>query len=507
MLLLWVLLLATMSIAGLTFYALKGQRAELEETRRKSQEQALALLASRVEQSLFAAVEAPLLIVRNIPNSALSEERLRLLRALFSPVEEVLVLDRELSLVRNFPPSLDQHENRLVQWVARQVQEEEALNEQSHWGVRSFLDTIRGQPALLVIQPIRAIPEYGVDIQEGDADGWILLRFDLGALELIAVEPLLNDFGREQAGTAALYEPATDLPAGTLSTTLSRVLPGWTLAFKPQAASGSEGLGRQRWALIGAALGVVIAVALICVAIWWEIRREYALVELRNRFVANVSHELKTPLSLIRMYSETLYLKRLADPGRQHEYHRIILREAERLSRMIGGVLDFARLRQGIKVYELTETDLRERVSAVVQQYRPEWERRGVKVDLQISGEVPPVAHDPQGVSQVLLNLVDNAVKYGGSGAPVAVRLEGDAEWVELQVIDCGPGMTASQRAELQASARRGRMAEAAHGSGLGVALVEQIAEAHHAHFVLDTADSGGGLKAVVSFPTYKGAA
>ncbi|MDQ3959698.1 MAG: sensor histidine kinase [Pseudomonadota bacterium] len=104
---------------------------------------------------------------------------------------------------------------------------------------------------------------------------------------------------------------------------------------------------------------------------------------------------------------------------------------------------------------------------------------------------------------QILLNLLDNAFKYATSGGVVQVHLVGDSDWVELQVIDFGPGIPAEEHARLHQVFQRGRMTET--GSGLGLALVEHVAQAHHAHFILDTPEDHSGVKAVVSFPSYKG--
>lgn len=505
-LLLWLLLLTTLSIAGLTSYALKGQRAELEEARRKSQEQALALLATRVEQALLTAVQTPFLVLKNIPHSELSEERLRFLRSLFSPVREVLVLDREMALVRSFPLAPEDEEHRMIEWITGRMQEESATKEAPPLAPQSFVETAGGEAALFAFQPIYDMPYPVPSAAAQTIDGWILVQFDLGELRSAVVAPLLAGFGGDREGKVELLEPQSEVPPAGLNITLTRMLPGWTVVLMPSAAEHREWMGRQRWPLLAAAAAMLLAIAIISVALWWEIRREYALVDLRNRFVANISHELKTPLSLIRMYAETLYLRRLKDSGKKREYLRIILREAERLSRMINDVLDFARLREGRELYRLSEADLRATVEAAVRRYRPEWEGRGVRVDVNLPLELPPVAHDPQGVRQILLNLVDNAIKYAGTWPRVEVRLHGDSEWVELQVIDSGPGIPPAQREELRKSIHGGGTAQPAKGSGLGLALVEQIAEAHQAHFILDTADDGSGVKAVVSFPSYRGA-
>jgi signal transduction histidine kinase len=506
-LLLGALLLTMLTISGLTLYALKGQRAELEKTLSESQEQALAFLANRLEQSLLNAVQNPFLILKNIPQEEIAEARLHLLRSTFPAVEQVLFLDQQMALIQSFPPPLNEHQGRFNQWIVQRLQEEEVNKESQPFSLHTFVETISGQPALFAFQPINDIPSQDTNVQASNLsrDGWVLMRFNLDVLKASRVAPLLAEFSQEQGGPVQLQDPEFAAGKDSLSVPLTRILPGWMLVFKPPRYLQQERLHYQSWAIIGVAGAALVAIAITGFAIWWEVRREYALVELRNRFVANVSHELKTPLSLIRMYAETLYLRRLNDPQKQHEYHRIMLREAERLSQMINNVLDFARLRAGVELYQLTETDLRATVAAVLAHYRPQLEERGARIDAFLQEQLPPVSHDPNGVPQILLNLLDNAFKYATSGGVVQVHLVGDSDWVELQVIDFGPGIPAEEHARLRQAFQRGRMTGTTRGSGLGLELVEHIAQAHHAHFILDTPEDHSGVKAIVSFPSYKG--
>ena len=496
-----------LSISGLTLYALKGQRAQLSKTLRESQEQALAFLANRLEQSLLNAIQAPFLVLKNIPQQGISEERLRFLRLTFPVVEQVLFLDRQMKLTQNFPLPLNEHQRRFNQWIVQRVQEEEVDKEDQPFSLHTFVETLSGRPALFAFQPITDIPPQEKAIQASEVlpEGWVLMHFNLDVLRASRIISLLAQFNEAQGGSARLQDPELGIGKDSLSVSLTRVLPGWMLVFEPPRAPQEQWLYHQSWVIIGVAGGALLATAITGFAVWWEIRREYALVELRNRFVANVSHELKTPLSLIRMYAETLYLRRLNDLQKQHEYHRVILREAERLSQMINNVLDFARLRAGAIIYHLTETDLRATVSSILEHYRSQIEERGVRLEVSLPEHLPPVAHDPNGVTQILLNLLDNAVKYANSGGVVQVRLVDDPDWVELQVTDFGPGIPAEEHARLHQAFERGRMVETAHGSGLGLALVEQIAAAHHAHFILGTPENHSGVQAVVSFPSYKG--
>ena len=179
----------------------------------------------------------------------------------------------------------------------------------------------------------------------------------------------------------------------------------------------------------------------------------------------------------------------------------VILRSAERLSRMIENVLDFERLRSGAEVYHLTETDLAASVTDVLARYESQLEESGSRLDVKLEQGLPPVAHDREGLTEILLNLLDNAGKYAHEGGLAQVRLARNADRVELQVTDFGPGIPPQARARMLKAFERGAVPRAASGSGLGLALVEQIAKSHHAWVSLEEPAGHSGVKAVVSFP------
>lgn len=203
------------------------------------------------------------------------------------------------------------------------------------------------------------------------------------------------------------------------------------------------------------------------------------------------------------MYAETLYLQRVQDEPRVRQYHRVLLHEAERLSQMINTVLDFSRLSQGTSPYRLEETDLRETVPEVLNSYRWRVEDQGLRLEIRIDDKIPPVAHDRNGVTQMLLNLLDNAVKYAGSGEVVRVELITADTAVELAVVDRGAGIPEEDRTRVRKPFERGA-ADAASGSGLGLVLVDEIARAHHAELHLQTAGANGGLRAALRFRVMK---
>ncbi|MGH8610847.1 MAG: sensor histidine kinase, partial [Gammaproteobacteria bacterium] len=485
-------------------YALRGQRAQLMETLRESKRHALTLLASRLEQSLLQTTQAPFLAVGELPFTDISsEEHLHRVCVSFPAVEQIIFFNDQKDLIQSFPVPANRRQRRLNRWIVQRVQEERTDENEQPFFLHTIVETVRGKPALFAYRPLiaRASDKAGAQFA---SEGWILIHFNMDILNTNPIAPLLAEFSEKQGGAARLQDPEFTVRKDSLISPLTRVLPGWMLVLDPPTASQDSWLPSQGWVTISVATGALLALTITGFAVWWQIRREHALVKLRNRFVANVSHELKTPLSLIRMYAETLYLKRLRNPKKQEEYYRVILREAERLSTMISNVLDFTRLRAGTKVYELTETDLHATVSSVLEHYLGQYEQSGIRFDVVLGDQLPPVAHDPDGVTQILLNLLDNAIKYAANGCLVEVHLVRDFDWVELQVIDFGPGIPEQQHAQLSQDYKQGHIAKMASGSGLGLTLVEQICKAHHAHFILDTPETPGGVKAVVSFPSYK---
>jgi signal transduction histidine kinase len=493
--LLGALLFTIIGISSLAFQLVRDQRSMLESAIRDSQQGALELLANQVEHALLGALQEPFLLLINLPHANAADlKRIEAVKTAFPEVEEMLFLDARMKPVFTYPPATTRRRTQFDAWLTQRLVLEETNHGFKSNAFHSFLETLDGQPVLFGFRPA----SYSED---ASPSGWLLIQFNLDELQKRRVAPLLKAFGEEQGGTVVLHNAETEEAQPYLDQQLNRVLPGWSLVYAPDPEITDARLQPRTTLFLTLAGGVVLVMLLATFAVWHELRREHALMELRNRFVANVSHELKTPLALIRMYAETLYLRRVTDEARQQLYHRTILRESERLSQMINTVLDFSRLSHGAAVYHLTDTDLAETVSGVIEDYRQRIEEQGLRLETDLGSDLPPVAHDRRGVTQILLNLLDNAVKYAAGGGVVQVRLATGEDSVELTVTDFGPGIPARDRDRLRMAFERGGDVDANSGSGLGLAVVDQIAGVHHARVTLETPPGGGGLMAVVSFP------
>jgi signal transduction histidine kinase len=202
---------------------------------------------------------------------------------------------------------------------------------------------------------------------------------------------------------------------------------------------------------------------------------------LKSDFIANVSHELKTPLSLIRMFGEMVATGRHKGAESAREYGAIITRESERLAHLIDNVLDFARLERGKASYDFAECDLPSVLERALDVCRFRLEKEKMKLRTRIDRGLPPVRLDENAMTLVLLNLVDNAMKYAAEGGVVEVSLARAPGGVVFGVRDYGPGIPRDEHGHIFERFYRAQSARDRNvrGSGIGLALVRHIAEAH----------------------------
>jgi two-component system phosphate regulon sensor histidine kinase PhoR len=233
---------------------------------------------------------------------------------------------------------------------------------------------------------------------------------------------------------------------------------------------------------------VIIAVGLG--VLWLSVRAERRTSQLKSDFIANVSHELKTPLSLIRMFGELLATGKHKSEAMAREYATIITRESERLAHLIDNVLDFARLERGKASYQFAEGRLEEVVDRALDVFRHRLEKEKLRLKTEVEANLPPVRMDEDAMTLVLLNLVDNAVKYAGEGGEVSVRLRRAPGAVALSVADRGSGIAPEEQQRIFDRFYRAENARSRNvrGSGIGLALVKHIAEAHGGRVEVESA-------------------
>lgn len=225
--------------------------------------------------------------------------------------------------------------------------------------------------------------------------------------------------------------------------------------------------------------------------------------ERRSNFVAAVSHELKTPLTSIRMYGEMLRDGLVPSEAKRSEYYTTITDESERLSRLIDNVLEFSRLEQNRRDLHLVVGSLSDAIRDAIEKLRTHIEREGFRLELDLDDRLPAVQFDRDGVTQLVFNLVDNALKYArhAETRTIEIGLHLENERVELRVRDFGPGVPDDQlRRVFEPFYRIGEeLTRTTEGTGIGLALVKELAEGMGA-VVFGRNASGGGFEVRVAF-------
>lgn len=247
------------------------------------------------------------------------------------------------------------------------------------------------------------------------------------------------------------------------------------------AAELTEAVARRRTLelLLVATSWLVVLVGLTVVLV--AVARERKLSNLKSDFVANVSHELKTPLSLVRMFGELLQSGRVENDEKRAQYLKIIVSESERLGALIENVLDFAKVERGKAAYQFASADVRDVVTRAVEVCRVRAGREQVELVLTQPEALPNAEIDERALEIAVINLVDNALKYAPDGRCVRVSTHRTNDFVEIRVTDEGPGIAVEDRKRIFERFERGRgvQSKQIRGSGIGLALVKHIAEAH----------------------------
>jgi signal transduction histidine kinase len=269
-----------------------------------------------------------------------------------------------------------------------------------------------------------------------------------------------------------------------VATEIGEVLPHWEAALYLVDPNQISRAARTLRATLG--LIVLLLVAAIISGgslIAADVRRQVRLAQQKTDFVSNVSHELKTPLTSIRMFADLLAEKRVPEEARQATYLRIISAEAARLTRLINNVLDFARLEKGAPPGEPRACDLLDAVRDVVETCGPHLEAAGVAFRCEIEAETLPISGDRDALAQIVLNLISNAEKYGGNDVLVRVRRQETASGALgcVDVLDRGAGIPARQVRTVFEPFHRldDSLASGVPGSGLGLTLARRMARAH----------------------------
>jgi signal transduction histidine kinase len=263
---------------------------------------------------------------------------------------------------------------------------------------------------------------------------------------------------------------------------LSFVFTNWRLGVKDLCAT-PEQLGALTFKnnmMLGGGVMIVLFGA-IGLAIQ-SASRQLKLSQMKSDFVSNVSHELRTPLASIRVFGEYMRLGRVVSEEKMREYGEYIEAESRRLTQLINNILDFSKIESAQKKYKMAEEDVVALVHDIVCAFAMPLRENGYQIAFTApAAMLPPLIIDRDAIAQVIVNLLDNAVKYSGGNKNVNVIVTADEEHVRIAVRDRGIGIPASEQKKIFEKFYRvsSGLVHDVKGSGLGLAIVNHVVKAH----------------------------
>ena len=368
---------------------------------------------------------------------------------------------------------------------------------QSGW-IPWFADT-----SLYILGWVRKGPEdpvYGVELEV-----MTLLSRLIGVFPAPVSVPsglvyaLMDGNGKilHQTGETIL-EPG-DRPDLTFS--LAPNLPHWQMAvyFTDGGLAAQSGKG---FIVLGGLLLAIFIVAIVLGGslLLWQAHRNLRDARRKTSFVSNVSHELKTPLTSIRMYAELLSEGRIKNPEKKKHYLQVIVAESQRLTRLVNNVLHFSRLEQGLKKYHTEAIDVVKLLLEILEAHKLRFREAGLELKRDIPRGTIIVRTDRDAIEQVVLNLMDNALKYAADGKELEVRLEAGGDFCELQLLDRGPGVPPSHQAKIFEKFQRmdDSLTTRKPGSGLGLSIARRLMQDLGGDLVYRSRKTGGSCFVVL---------
>ncbi|MEO7426338.1 MAG: HAMP domain-containing sensor histidine kinase [Fibrobacteria bacterium] len=278
--------------------------------------------------------------------------------------------------------------------------------------------------------------------------------------------------------------------------------PAWKLVIFKMKDSEVIALGRRKLALLYTLVGFSLAALLIgSFSAMRGLKNERKMVRMKSNFLSAVSHELKTPLTAIRMFAEILESGRQTQEDKRKKYATLIGEESMRLYGMIEGILNFTRLEERREKIKFSELDLTQAVQEVSGLMAGAYEKAGIKLVLALDAQTL-IRGDYDSLRSVVQNLLENALKYSQGGTTVQVGLENAPDKAVLRVKDQGIGISGSDQKHIFDKFYRAgdEMTRKTKGSGLGLAIVKQILESHRASIKVNS-KLNEGTEMVITFP------
>ena len=224
--------------------------------------------------------------------------------------------------------------------------------------------------------------------------------------------------------------------------------------------------------------------------------------KMQTEFISSVSHELRTPLTAINGWGETILEDPAGDPVQLRRGIRIILNESRRLSTMVEELLEFSKMQDGRFTLRIEQVDLQAELEDAIFTYRELFRQEGIELEYKAGEDLlPPIPGDPERLKQVFCNVLDNAAKHGGAGGRIAASVVQEGSEQVIRVRDYGPGIPEAELPFVKQKFYKGT--SKARGSGIGLAVCDEIVGLHGGTFTITNAE-GGGAEVIIRLPVGK---
>jgi signal transduction histidine kinase len=291
------------------------------------------------------------------------------------------------------------------------------------------------------------------------------------------------------------------------SVPLNSALPHWQVTAYAQP-SQTAAAAHDAFTVLAGVLVTIFVAAIITGGslLLRQAHRDAQDAQRKTSFVSNVSHELKTPLTTIRMYAELVGEGRVHDDSKKRRYLDVIVKESQRLTRLVNNVLDFSRLEQRRKKYRPERLDLAGELVDVIARHAVRFRDAGMTVNQDIPPHACPIHADRDSLEQSILNILDNAIKYASSGGRLAVRVEDTGTAYRVHFCDRGPGVPPAHTTRIFEQFHRGddSLTATQPGCGLGLSISRGLLRDQGGDLSYRPAP-GGGACFTITLPKDKG--
>jgi signal transduction histidine kinase len=278
--------------------------------------------------------------------------------------------------------------------------------------------------------------------------------------------------------------PNSESPAGDVFNSLPAggYLPDWQLTLSMIGGNASDAAANRRIAMyLWTAVLVIAAIALLAGLLLQILRNQMRYARLKNDLVATVSHELKTPLSSIRLLVDTLLDEHSPDSNKTRDYLQLIAKENARLSRLIDNFLAFSRIERNKHAFQFAVITPTAVINEALESVGERFQEPGCRLDIDVAADLPSIKADADALVAAVLNLLDNAYKYTGEEKRVSLRAYVENDNVCIAVSDNGVGLTraAAKRIFERFYQADRRLSRNSGGCGLGLSIVQYVVAAH----------------------------